>query len=983
MMNRSQKSARSSDTKGDTNYFNQRSKLNQPNESRHLKMKSKRRGKSKSYSYDSYYYYEEEERWEERQPFLENAQFVAYPVVTTQSHTNADTTQYVLLPVQVHNTVPATVTVIDNQQVQQPVTVVTTPQNNIFQQQNQVLVAQQPPPPPPTYRSRRSKSGGMSKSRSTSSSRRRRRREERRRRWEQRNYVVTVVTPRNPEPIHTPQPLTLPPITYPPFTFPPITYPPFTLPPFTFPPYTLPPVTLPPVTLPPTSPPPTSVAPTASPPVTVPPTTSTPIALPPAPMTTTPTLNAASPNPTVALPLDVVDTVSTLNFVMDFGFTGTPREPTQEEIDGILTQTELFNSDVLRAAFPTTFESFQLAEVGNASELRGPFTNTFISYAGQTRFRPTPATRQIVTSTTTPTQADVESVINGADYQGEFNYVPNATPDGTIFALTTSVVSTGGTSAPTSATTTTVPDMTTAPSATGTSPGTPAGTTTTAPGTLQPSAGGTPAASPGVTTAVPGATTINPSVIGTPAGSPGVTTLVPGATTINPSVIGTPAGSPGVTTAVPGATTINPSGIGTPGVTTAVPGATIIPSLPATTVVPVPGVTIIPSLPATTINPSVIGTPAATIIPSLPATTAVPVPGVTIIPSLPATTINPSVIGTPAASPGVTTAIPGATIIPSLPATTVVPVPGVTIVPSVPAVPGATTIVPSVPAATPATTTAATAIPTVDLQSCTLLMLVSDANLDTVLSQEEFVGFVSAMTNFQIGAVPFESLPMAFQDIYNAFAIPGIGLDIAGADPLVPATPEQAIALEFICSSTNQAIVDSASAAAVPAALAPGLPAAATAAATVAATAATTAVVTTAPGLSLANPNIPPGPNILGRRRDPMPRASISATTIAPTPTPTMDFQICSLLMLLSDTNFDIELSQTEYVAFVNGMTNYQLGAVAFESLPFGFQNIYNFFAAAGGGLDIEGADPLIPVTKAQTARIEHICTRVNQAIVG
>ncbi|CAB9518252.1 expressed unknown protein [Seminavis robusta] len=141
---------------------------------------------------------------------------------------------------------------------------------------------------------------------------------------------------------------------------------------------------------------------------------------------------------------DIVESVATLTFILDFGFNGGQRVPTQEEIDGILVQVGLFYTDVLRAEFPN-FETFQVVEeVGTVSELRGPFiTVTRIAYAGETMFTP---------GTMTPTKDDVEVVIAGADLEGDFlvNYVPNATPDGTVFTRTSAVVSDTGTSAPTS-----------------------------------------------------------------------------------------------------------------------------------------------------------------------------------------------------------------------------------------------------------------------------------------------------------------------------------------------------------------------------------------------------------------------------------------------------------------------------------------------------------------------------------------------------
>jgi hypothetical protein len=133
-------------------------------------------------------------------------------------------------------------------------------------------------------------------------------------------------------------------------------------------------------------------------------------------MNTTPTPTAAG---------RAVSTETTLNFVIQMTL---GRMPLQAEIDGILEQVNLFYSQVMADTFGGDFESFRATETSTNSSMAGSFTLTRPRFQAITTFAP---------GVEVPSQAQVDAVIQNADMTAFVeNYIPNATPSGTIFANT-------------------------------------------------------------------------------------------------------------------------------------------------------------------------------------------------------------------------------------------------------------------------------------------------------------------------------------------------------------------------------------------------------------------------------------------------------------------------------------------------------------------------------------------------------------------
>lgn len=110
--------------------------------------------------------------------------------------------------------------------------------------------------------------------------------------------------------------------------------------------------------------------------------------------------------------------------------TATPRAPTQEEIDGVIAETNRFYTDILSAAYPNldSFEAIFVEDsfnAGNDLPIRIDFdANAFFT-----------------DGTDIPSAQDVFAVLEGADYQNYItNYVWNSEPVGsTIFFETQEV----------------------------------------------------------------------------------------------------------------------------------------------------------------------------------------------------------------------------------------------------------------------------------------------------------------------------------------------------------------------------------------------------------------------------------------------------------------------------------------------------------------------------------------------------------------
>lgn len=110
---------------------------------------------------------------------------------------------------------------------------------------------------------------------------------------------------------------------------------------------------------------------------------------------------------------------------LGYGFfdTATIRQPTTEEINGLLVQTELFYSDLLRAAYPTTFTSFTMSNILETYDPTGALP-VILDFDASVVFS--------ADSNGSPTAAQVFAVMEAANYESYITgYVWASTPVGT------------------------------------------------------------------------------------------------------------------------------------------------------------------------------------------------------------------------------------------------------------------------------------------------------------------------------------------------------------------------------------------------------------------------------------------------------------------------------------------------------------------------------------------------------------------------
>lgn len=86
--------------------------------------------------------------------------------------------------------------------------------------------------------------------------------------------------------------------------------------------------------------------------------------------------------------------------------------------------------------------------------------------------------------------------------------------------------------------------------------------------------------------------------------------------------------------------------------------------------------------------------------------------------------------------------------------------------------------------------------------------------------------------------------------------------------------------------------------------------------------------------------------------------------------------QQCTLAMAIRDSNRDDQLSQDEYVNFLNQLFANKYASTPFSSLPCEVQQIFDTYAV-GGSIDVSGTKPGQTATAEQETRISELCSQV------
>jgi hypothetical protein len=208
---------------------------------------------------------------------------------------------------------------------------------------------------------------------------------------------------------------------------------------------------------------------------------------------------------------------------------------------------------------------------------------------------------------------------------------------------------------------------------------------------------------------------------------------------------------------------------------------------------------------------------------------------------------------------------------------------------------------------------------------CTTAMAVGDQNRDSQMSSNDYARFVNTLSGQKYPSLIFEQLPTVLQENFiSKTNLLGL-IEIGGARPGDPRTPEQETVLQELCDATE----DSLNAAA----------------------------------------NAPPPP-----------------PTLAPTrgPVQTIPYSQCTLSMATSDGNpRSNTLSETEYVDFLNKVQSFTWRDVPYGDLPQPLKTNFDTLAAAStvAGIDIAGSFPGQTPTAEQRAFLEKACFDTAMAI--
>lgn len=245
------------------------------------------------------------------------------------------------------------------------------------------------------------------------------------------------------------------------------------------------------------------------------------------------------------------------------------------------------------------------------------------------------------------------------------------------------------------------------------------------------------------------------------------------------------------------------------------------------------------------------------------------------------------------------------------------------------------------------TTRAQTTTPTVQVPftTCRIGMAVSDVDRNGLLSQTEFVTLLNRLFGNVYVGTAFEVLPTSLQATFNELAAasgtPATQITIAGSSPadFASATEVQRAFLERICNDVQASynLATSGGAGGVGTGTLPP-------------------AVATSPPVTA---TIPPAVSTVVPATT-TPPVVVSTTTLAPA-TPALPFAQCRVTLAIADTNRDQQLSQEEYVVFINRLTRNAYAGFQFVQLPAVLQSNYQTLAplqAPPTTLSVAGALP-------------------------
>ena len=210
---------------------------------------------------------------------------------------------------------------------------------------------------------------------------------------------------------------------------------------------------------------------------------------------------------------------------------------------------------------------------------------------------------------------------------------------------------------------------------------------------------------------------------------------------------------------------------------------------------------------------------------------------------------------------------------------------------------------------------------------CKTGLIVSDLNRNSLLESDEYSNFLEELSDKTVSAVDFSNLDIIFQDVYsNLINSNDDAINLGGFRPgLTPSTDEYENLLQ-ICNQTFNAIARYEAKAA-------------------------------SPSLS--------------------PALNSNSTDLSE-----IELKTCTKFMVLSDTNRNSILEDSEFVTFVSRLTTAQdFSNYEFTDLDIKLRQIYEGTSSAVDGINIDGSKPGQEATQSQEKLFQALCTAVYSAI--
>jgi hypothetical protein len=251
------------------------------------------------------------------------------------------------------------------------------------------------------------------------------------------------------------------------------------------------------------------------------------------------------------------------------------------------------------------------------------------------------------------------------------------------------------------------------------------------------------------------------------------------------------------------------------------------------------------------------------------------------------------------------------------------------------------------PASTPTNgDTAIVCTDTIPRNQCNTALAIADLSQDNLLNDEEFVRFVNRLSSNQYDGDTFETLPENIKGVYDKFAVTDGQVDIFGSKPGQTADEVQDEFINDFCCETDVAVAN------------PGDP---------------------SPPSSSTPPPVS-GPTSEPPSGEPPTDGGGSGTDDVDC-TGTVDRTQCNTALSIADLSRDDLLDESEYVRFINRLSNNEYSGQLFSDLPGNIQDVYDKFATTDSQIDVFGSKPGQSASSEQDEFLDGLCCETDLAV--